>query len=192
MVLDFMLRSFWKGFQRFLQAKIAQKFIFNMFIRAKLKILGQCNLGEKTQTIFIPFFEFFNSFSSTITPGKWVLCIVVVCFIFCSKYVASYDIFSKIAANVKIYGNKIPNLSLLMSHFHKYCFWDNCEECINRGGFGSPTFFLGHYMYFGNDRIPLLLRRLEILSNNSGGSDVRIWFAKSKLWGMWNIKRQIT
>jgi 2-hydroxychromene-2-carboxylate isomerase len=32
----------------------------------------------------------------------------------------------------------------------------NTEEVIQRGGFGSPTIFLGHDMYFGNDRLPLV------------------------------------
>ena len=32
----------------------------------------------------------------------------------------------------------------------------NTEEVIRRGGFGSPTLFLGDDMYFGNDRLGLL------------------------------------
>ena len=32
----------------------------------------------------------------------------------------------------------------------------NTEEVIRRGGFGSPTMFLGDDMYFGNDRLPLV------------------------------------
>ena len=32
----------------------------------------------------------------------------------------------------------------------------NTEEVIRRGGFGSPTLFVGDDMYFGNDRLPLL------------------------------------
>ncbi len=35
------------------------------------------------------------------------------------------------------------------------------EECVARGGFGSPTLFLdGEDMYFGNDRIDLMLARI--------------------------------
>jgi len=41
----------------------------------------------------------------------------------------------------------------------------NTEELIARGGFGSPTIFVGDDMYFGNDRMPLIraavLRRLN-------------------------------
>jgi 2-hydroxychromene-2-carboxylate isomerase len=35
------------------------------------------------------------------------------------------------------------------------------DECVQRGGFGSPTLFLDREdMFFGNDRLPLLLRKL--------------------------------
>lgn len=32
----------------------------------------------------------------------------------------------------------------------------NCDELVQRGGFGSPTMFIGEDMYFGNDRLPLV------------------------------------
>ncbi|MEO8388843.1 MAG: 2-hydroxychromene-2-carboxylate isomerase [Polaromonas sp.] len=32
----------------------------------------------------------------------------------------------------------------------------NTDEAIQRGAFGSPTFFVGDDMYFGNDRLPLV------------------------------------
>ncbi|MDB5446829.1 MAG: oxidoreductase [Phenylobacterium sp.] len=35
--------------------------------------------------------------------------------------------------------------------------WDNTNELMDRGGFGSPTFFVdGDDMYFGNDRVMLV------------------------------------
>lgn len=38
----------------------------------------------------------------------------------------------------------------------------NTEECVQRGGFGSPTLFLDRDdMFFGNDRLPLLTRKLR-------------------------------
>jgi len=38
----------------------------------------------------------------------------------------------------------------------------NTEECVQRGGFGSPTMFLdGDDMYFGNDRLVLLEAQLN-------------------------------
>lgn len=39
---------------------------------------------------------------------------------------------------------------------------DNTDELIQRGGFGSPTFFIDTTdMYFGNDRLPLIEARLN-------------------------------
>ncbi len=32
----------------------------------------------------------------------------------------------------------------------------NTDEAMQRGAFGSPTFFIGNDMYFGNDRLPLV------------------------------------
>ena len=32
----------------------------------------------------------------------------------------------------------------------------NTDEAVERGAFGSPTFFVGDEMFFGNDRIPFL------------------------------------
>jgi 2-hydroxychromene-2-carboxylate isomerase len=38
------------------------------------------------------------------------------------------------------------------------------DEVIARGGFGSPTMFVGDDMYFGNDRLPLVEAALQRLS----------------------------
>ncbi len=37
----------------------------------------------------------------------------------------------------------------------------NTDELIARGGFGSPTIFVGEHMFFGNDRLPLVRAALE-------------------------------
>ena len=37
------------------------------------------------------------------------------------------------------------------------------DELISRGGFGSPTLFVGSSMFFGNDRLPLVRAALERL-----------------------------
>ena len=42
----------------------------------------------------------------------------------------------------------------------------NTEEAIRRGGFGSPTMFVGDDMYFGNDRLVLL--RDAVLRTTAG------------------------
>lgn len=39
---------------------------------------------------------------------------------------------------------------------------DNTQEAIDRGAFGSPTFFVEKkFMYFGNDQLPLVQQRVE-------------------------------
>jgi 2-hydroxychromene-2-carboxylate isomerase len=43
----------------------------------------------------------------------------------------------------------------------------NTEEVIRRGGFGSPTMFVGDDMFFGNDRLPLLRSSLQRVSKNN-------------------------
>ena len=37
----------------------------------------------------------------------------------------------------------------------------NTDELMARGGFGSPTMFVGGAMFFGNDRLPLVKAALE-------------------------------
>jgi 2-hydroxychromene-2-carboxylate isomerase len=37
----------------------------------------------------------------------------------------------------------------------------NTDELIKRGGFGSPTMFVGNSMFFGNDRLPLVRAAVE-------------------------------
>lgn len=37
----------------------------------------------------------------------------------------------------------------------------NTDELMARGGFGSPTMFVGSSMFFGNDRMPLVRAALE-------------------------------
>ena len=40
----------------------------------------------------------------------------------------------------------------------------NTDELIARGGFGSPTIFVGNDMFFGNDRMPLVRAALEAVA----------------------------
>lgn len=39
----------------------------------------------------------------------------------------------------------------------------NTDELIARGGFGSPTIFVGDRMFFGNDRLPLIRAALTTI-----------------------------
>ena len=48
----------------------------------------------------------------------------------------------------------------------------NTDECMDRGGFGSPTFYVNkEHMYFGNDRLLLLERRI-MLEGGDGAADI--------------------
>jgi 2-hydroxychromene-2-carboxylate isomerase len=38
----------------------------------------------------------------------------------------------------------------------------NTEECAARGGFGSPTIFVGDSMFFGNDRLVLVEEKIRL------------------------------
>lgn len=41
----------------------------------------------------------------------------------------------------------------------------NTDEAIARGAYGSPTIFIGSdHMYFGNDQLPLVRQRVEMLA----------------------------
>jgi 2-hydroxychromene-2-carboxylate isomerase len=59
---------------------------------------------------------------------------------------------------------------------------NNTQELIDRGGFGSPTMFVGgEDMYFGNDRLPLVraaLQRRRGLTNQSEACTDRIGRAR--------------
>ncbi len=39
----------------------------------------------------------------------------------------------------------------------------NCQRAVDRGAFGTPTFFVNERLFWGNDRIPLLRRALDKL-----------------------------
>lgn len=45
----------------------------------------------------------------------------------------------------------------------------NTDEVIERGAYGSPTIYInGDDMYFGNDRLPLVERKLDLLARQPG------------------------
>ena len=60
------------------------------------------------------------------------------------------DICESVGLNVKAFFDGIGQQAI------KDQLKSNTEEVIRRGGFGSPTMFLGNDMYFGNDRLDLL------------------------------------
>ena len=65
----------------------------------------------------------------------------------------------KIVENLDINPNKF--LNFLQQQDTKDRLKDNTQELVDRGGFGSPTFFLNeNKMYFGQDRILLIESQL--------------------------------
>ena len=60
------------------------------------------------------------------------------------------DICERVGVNVKAFFNAIGQQAI------KDQLKANTEEVIRRGGFGSPTMFVGDDMYFGNDRLALV------------------------------------
>lgn len=59
----------------------------------------------------------------------------------------------------------------------------NTQELMDRGGFGSPTVFFDGMMFFGNDRLSLLQRRIDLHFNPKlvGGGHSWTWKSVSKL-----------
>ena len=65
----------------------------------------------------------------------------------------------KIVENLDVNPNKF--LNFIQQQETKDRLKDNTQELIDRGGFGSPTFFLNeNKMYFGQDRITLIESQL--------------------------------
>jgi 2-hydroxychromene-2-carboxylate isomerase len=60
------------------------------------------------------------------------------------------DVCESVGVNVKAFFDGI-GLSAIKDQLKA-----NTEEVIRRGGFGSPTMFVGDDMYFGNDRLQLV------------------------------------
>ena len=58
-------------------------------------------------------------------------------------------------------GKALEYLEFISTDEAKQRLIKNTQELIDRGGFGSPTFFLDdHDMFFGNDRIQLIDQRI--------------------------------
>jgi len=70
------------------------------------------------------------------------------------KDIANNDILTEIATNLELdlqgFQSAIDSIQSV-EQLKK-----NATELVERGGFGSPTMFVGDDMYFGNDRMPLV------------------------------------
>ena len=76
--------------------------------------------------------------------------------------VSGADSLADIAAELGMSRNSF--LAELDSETIKMKLRENTEEVVSRGGYGSPTMFIDtEHMYFGNDRLPLIERRLRQL-----------------------------
>ena len=64
------------------------------------------------------------------------------------------DVLAAIVAEVGL--DEAAYFAAIASPAYKDRIRSNTDECVQRGGFGSPTMFVGDDMYFGNDRLVLL------------------------------------
>jgi 2-hydroxychromene-2-carboxylate isomerase len=84
--------------------------------------------------------------------------------VFEAYWTLGYDIssdacLSKIVEDLSVETNKF--LEFIVKPETKSKLIENTQELMDRGGFGSPTFFLNEDdMYFGNDRIQLIEEQL--------------------------------
>jgi 2-hydroxychromene-2-carboxylate isomerase len=76
------------------------------------------------------------------------------------KDISQLDVLTDIVASVGL--NSDEFFMKINDQEYKDKLKSNTDELIQRGGFGSPTFFVDETdMYFGNDRLPLLEARLR-------------------------------
>ena len=70
------------------------------------------------------------------------------------KNISNNEILTEIATKLEL--NPTNYESAINSTANLKRLKKNATELIERGGFGSPTMFVEHDMYYGNDRIPLV------------------------------------
>jgi len=73
--------------------------------------------------------------------------------------ISKEDVLADIAARAGIERQRF--FACIESDDYKSRLRTNTDELIQRGGFGSPTMFVGKSMFFGNDRLPLVKAALE-------------------------------
>ena len=77
------------------------------------------------------------------------------------KDISQEDLLVDIAKNSNLDTDEFKKF--IASQEAKDLLMKNTDELIERGGFGSPTFFYKEKMFFGNDRLHLLE---EVISKN--------------------------
>ena len=76
------------------------------------------------------------------------------------KDISQDNVISQICEDLNIDSNTF--LNFINQEKTKSALKENTQELIDRGGFGSPTYFFKDSMFFGNDRIQLLEEQLNI------------------------------
>lgn len=76
-----------------------------------------------------------------------------------NRDISQNDVLADICAEAGLDGKAL--LAATTDQRYKDALRANTEELVARGGYGSPTMFIdGDDMYFGNDRLPVVERRL--------------------------------
>ena len=76
------------------------------------------------------------------------------------KDISQDKVISQICEDLSLDSNVF--LNFINQETTKNALKKNTQELIDRGGFGSPTYFFKDSMFFGNDRIQLLEEQLNI------------------------------
>jgi 2-hydroxychromene-2-carboxylate isomerase len=76
------------------------------------------------------------------------------------KDISHDSVISQISEDLNLDSNVF--LNFINQETTKNALKENTQELIDRGGFGSPTYFFKNSMFFGNDRIQLLEEQLKI------------------------------
>ena len=76
------------------------------------------------------------------------------------KDISQDKVISQICEDLNLDSNVF--LNFINQETTKNALKKNTQELIDRGGFGSPTYFFKDSMFFGNDRIQLLEEQLNI------------------------------
>ena len=76
------------------------------------------------------------------------------------KDISQDNVISKICEDLNLDPDVF--LNFINQEATKNALKENTQELIERGGFGSPTYFFNDSMFFGNDRIQLLEEQLKI------------------------------
>lgn len=102
----------------------------------------------------------FLKYSALVFHAYWGLC----------KDISNDDVLQDIASKSGL--NVHEFMTYIATAEAKKVISDNTDELIERGGYGSPTFFVNSsHMYFGNDRLLLLERRIML---ETGAKDAQV------------------